>query len=246
MDYSGNNFAGIELSLLAGTATSTESGEDILAGIENVIGTDFDDRLIGDDNANHLEGRGGNDTISGLGGSDILNGGSGHNVLSGGSGNDTYLFTEDWEQAEIVETAGDGSDTLDFSALDFDLAFELFPASGTVTADGRLVFWNGQAPETLLGGTGNDTFSFKDGASLGTVINGGGGENTLDYSAYGSAIEVNLQTFSATGLKDLSNIQILIGSAFSDTLIGPETDTVFSLTGQNSGTVGLSSGSFSL
>jgi Ca2+-binding RTX toxin-like protein len=245
VDYSGNNFAGIELSLLAGTATSTESGQDILAGIENVIGTDFDDRLIGDDNANHLEGRGGNDTIFGLGGSDILNGGSGHNVLSGGSGSDTYLFTEDWEQSEIMETAGDGSDTLDFSALDFDLAFELFSASGTVTADGRLVFWNGQAPETLLGGTGNDTFSFKDGASLGTVINGGGGENTLDYSAYGSAIEVNLQTFGATGLKDLSNIQILIGSAFSDTLIGPETDTVFTLTGQNSGTVGLSSGSFS-
>jgi Ca2+-binding RTX toxin-like protein len=260
VDYSSNTVAGIILSLLDGTASSSESGTDTLAGIENVIGTDFNDTITGDKGNNRLEGRGGDDiinggegndillggegddTINGNEGDDTLNGGSGNNILTGGSGNDTYLFEEDWSQAVIIEAANDGNDTIDFTALSLDLSFILMPDGGSVTSGLRSVSWNGIAPEILKGGSGNDNFAFENGASLPVTVHGGGGSNTLDYSNYGSAIALNLQNSTATGLSGFAGIQALIGSALADSLTGFNADTLFTIAGANAGTV---NGSFS-
>ncbi|MEM8870038.1 MAG: calcium-binding protein, partial [Pseudomonadota bacterium] len=52
---------------------------------ENVIGTEFDDRIFGNAEANVLEGRGGDDVFHAFGGTDIYD---------GGEGTDTALFAQ--------------------------------------------------------------------------------------------------------------------------------------------------------
>jgi len=66
-------------------------GNDVLIGIENALGSRFNDILTGDGHANTLVGQGGADVIKGMGGDDALNGKGGKDNLDGGTGFDTCL-----------------------------------------------------------------------------------------------------------------------------------------------------------
>ena len=72
--------------------------------IENLIGSNYDDRLYGNEVANKIEGGAGNDLIEGWDGVDTLIGGAGNDTLYGGVGNDSI-------------EGGDGNDTLIVSGL---------------------------------------------------------------------------------------------------------------------------------
>jgi hypothetical protein len=77
--------------------------------------------------------------------------------------------------------------------------------AGTVTFSGAA---------NLIGGSGDNTFVFADGAGVDGTINGGGGTNTLDYSAYSSSVLVDLQTGFATGVgAGIANIQNVTGGS---------------------------------
>src|SRR5262249_56149063 len=69
---------------------------------------------------------------------------------------------------------------------------------------------------------GNEVFGFGDGKSVDGHIAGGGGSNTLNFAAYTTAINVNLQagTANAGALGGLDNIQNLIGGTGDDTIVG--------------------------
>ena len=54
------------------------------------------------------------------------------------------------------------------------------------------------------------------------TLNGGGGVNTLDYSASAAGVTVNLLAGTATGLTKIKNFQNVIGGSGNDTLIGDE------------------------
>jgi hypothetical protein len=74
---------------------------------------------------------------------------------------------------------------------------------GTVTFSGAT---------NLTGGNGTDDFFFADGAGVDGTIDGGGGTNTVDYSAYSSSVLVDLQTGAATGVSGgIANIQNVTG-----------------------------------
>ena len=92
--------------------------------------------------------------------------------------------------------------------------------------------------ENLTGGSGNDSFVFSDGIGVSGTTDGGGGINTLDYSAYSTAVSVNLQSLTATATGGFSNIGSLIGGTVSDTLTGADLTNSWSLTGPGSGSVG--------
>ena len=52
--------------------------------------------------------------------------------------------------------------------------------------------------ETLVGGSGNDTFAFQDTATFSGSFNGNAGTDTLDYSAYTTAVCANLSAANVT------------------------------------------------
>jgi len=60
--------------------------DNALADVENVVGTEADDRLEGNDASNTLLGRGGNDQLDGKGGSDLLRAGEGNDLMWGADG----------------------------------------------------------------------------------------------------------------------------------------------------------------
>ncbi|MCP4184991.1 MAG: hypothetical protein GY761_17045, partial [Hyphomicrobiales bacterium] len=64
-------------------------GVDTLISIENLTGSNFDDRLIGDANDNVLTGGDGKDVMKGKGGTDTFYGGDGDDKIIGDAGNDT-------------------------------------------------------------------------------------------------------------------------------------------------------------
>ena len=82
--------AGVTVSLADGTA----SDGDTLRGIENVVGSSFDDILTGDDEDNSLTGGAGDDTLYGGVGFDRLDGGAGTDTLYAGRGADTLLVSD--------------------------------------------------------------------------------------------------------------------------------------------------------
>ncbi len=94
------------------------------------------------------------------------------------------------------------------------------------TVNGSFSF---SAMEILNGGAGNDTFAFTGSGALSGQINGGDGSNTLDYSGYGLGVTVDLQNATATGISKFSGIQALIGSAYSDTLLEPDSGATFTI-----------------
>jgi Ca2+-binding RTX toxin-like protein len=86
----------------AGTAT-VEAETDVLTGVENLIGSPFEDHLTGSTGPNRIAGGGGldllfggdgSDVLLGEGGDDYLNGGPGADDLHGGPGVDTCAVEE--------------------------------------------------------------------------------------------------------------------------------------------------------
>jgi hypothetical protein len=98
--------------------------------------------------------------------------------------------------------ASNGANTWNITGHNAGTLFSA-PLYGTVTFSGAA---------NLHGGNGADTFVFADGAGVDGTIDGGGGTNTLDYSAYSSSVLVDLQTGSATGVgQGIANIQNVTG-----------------------------------
>ncbi|MGK9171559.1 hypothetical protein KXR53_35080 [Inquilinus limosus] len=68
---------GVTVSLATGSGSGGEAEGDTLSGIENLSGSQGDDRLVGDSDANVLQGWNGSDALTGGGGKDTLTGGAG-------------------------------------------------------------------------------------------------------------------------------------------------------------------------
>jgi Ca2+-binding RTX toxin-like protein len=84
--------------------------------------------------------------------------------------------------------------------------------------------------ENLMGSTGNDTFTFGDQQSVSGTIDGGGGTDELNYTAY-TSVGVTVD------LASLISIEVLTGGATTDTIHGLATGNAFNVTGVNSGDV---------
>ncbi|HVJ01764.1 MAG TPA: hypothetical protein VM662_06240, partial [Sphingomonas sp.] len=164
---------GVSVDLSSSGAQDTWSaGADTLQGIENAIGTGFDDVLFGSGEANWLasgegqdwlsggaggdvvQGGEGQDSVWGGDGDDILDGGAGDDVIAGGAGTDTVSYAEaaagveiDLSWQEDQNTRGAGVDTL--------VGIENVVGSGfddVLAGD-----WKANL---LTGGAGNDRFVF--------------------------------------------------------------------------------------
>jgi VCBS repeat-containing protein len=175
--------SGVNVSLLnPGVAQATGgSGSDTLVGIEDLIGSNFNDTLTGDGNANSLTGSTGNDSLNGGGGNDLLMGGVGDDAMAGGTGDDIYIV--DSTADTVIEALGGGTDTVN-STVNFTLTgnTEILTLSGIAdingTGDDSANTLNGNAGvNTLSGGLGNDVLNGNAGID---TLNGGAGNDTLN------------------------------------------------------------------
>ena len=162
--------AGVSVNPGAGTARGGHAQGDVLTGIENLVGTDFDDTLAGDDDNNRLEGDEGNDDIFAGDGNDYVEGGEGNDEIYGGNGNDSLWGGDGndslWGGSENDTIfAGNGDDIL--SGREGDDEHWLgagndrgFGFTGDETLYGLAGdddLWGGDGNDLLDGGTGNDT-----------------------------------------------------------------------------------------
>ena len=169
----------VPISLDLATGTATGWGTDTVVGIDNVIGSQFDDVLAGNGRANLLDGRGGNDRLTGLAARDLLDGDAGNDILDGGAGSDFALYGA--PQAVRVDlgrgtATGWGTDRLVSieSAEGSRFADVLRGSNGVNQLDGS----GGNDAVTGLGG--NDVLSGDAGNDR---IAGGSGADRLDGGA---------------------------------------------------------------
>lgn len=190
--------------------------------IENVVAGDGNDLLIGNALANDLVGGRGNDTLDGGAGNDTLEGGAGADSLIGGAGTNTVAYRLSTAAVTVnlatgVATGGHatGDSLSGFSAAigsdHDDVLIGSSAANRLVGGAGNDTIAGGGGADTLEGGEGDDVFR-GDPALM--VVNGGAGEDVLDFSASASAVSVSLSNVRFT------SVEGIIGSSFGDTLSG--------------------------
>ncbi|MFG6448763.1 PA14 domain-containing protein [Roseateles sp. BYS180W] len=195
----------VVVNLTTGKGAGAEAEGDKLLGVENLIGSEFNDQLTGSEDANVLEGGLGNDTLEGAAGAD---------TLIGGQGVDTASYTG--ATAGVTASLLDAADNVGDAQGDLYTSIENLQGSAnadTLIGDGannRLS--GGDGDDTLMGGTGADT------------LDGGDGNNTASYTNASAGVVANL-TLPATNSSDAQgdvyiNIANLSGSAFDDQLSG--------------------------
>jgi Ca2+-binding RTX toxin-like protein len=103
----------------------------------------------------------------------------------------------------------------------------------------------------LVGGTDNDTFAFSDGARVTGRIDGGTGNNALDFARYTTDVTANLSLGKSTGAGGgIVHINDVTGGQANDILVGDDSDNVLIggpgrnilIAGQGSDTLNASSG----
>ena len=223
-------------------------GTDILSGIENIVGSAFNDTIIGNGADNRLDGGLGRDVLLGLNGDDVISGGTGAaNELYGGAGNDLYLSEAVGDT--IVELTGGGIDTVQTTLSRYALQanVENLTYSGTgsfvgVGNAGANVITGGTAYDVLLGGDGNDTLIGGSGAA--NELYGGAGDDTyIVTSGADTIVELdgggvdtvrasssftlrgNVENLTYTGTGDFAGTgnalaNVITGGVGSDTLTG--------------------------
>ena len=160
-------------------------------------------------------------------------------TINAGSGADTFTVASLPFQAVRLNT-GAGDDTVILQTASGGLLLDGQGGTNTLIGPNAAATWNitntnaGNIAgvtsfanvQRLTGGSANDTFKFGNGKGVTGIINGGGGTNTLDYSAYTTGVSVNLTAGTATGAVGVVNIQNVIGSPANDTIIGSAANNV--------------------
>ena len=198
LDYSGTTGA-LVVDMVNGTANDGQGGTDTISNFENVIGGDYNDRIIGNAAANVLDGGNGYDYITGGAGNDTILGGALGDRLYGEDGNDIINGEAGWDR--IYGGAGDdsiqgaaGNDTIHGDAGNDSIAGNggndiiygddgddlIGGHSGNDNLQGgagndRIYGHTGN--DYVLGGTGNDRLFGGDGND--TILGGDGHDRVL-------------------------------------------------------------------
>ena len=163
----------------------------VFTDIETIIGTAGDDRITDASIAPHaIFGGDGNDKLIGNGDGDTLDGGAGKDTL----------------------VAGDGADATSKS-----------PTNVLTGDSGKDLLIAGGAKDSLSGGSGDDRFlpdpNIADTTPAGgDTIDGGSGNDTIDDSAASAGVTVLVGGASSATADGVSQVEIVFGSAFADTL----------------------------
>ena len=228
----GSSLSGVSVNLAAGSATDSWGGTDTFASIENILGSQFDDTLSGDANNNYIWAQAGNDVLTGGLGNDTLDGGD--NGGPGPGSGDFVSYSAATASVTVVldtdQNNGTGFNGTATGADGSDTLLNIENIRGSNFADSL----TGSAQGNMIEGMGgNDT------------IDGGSGGDWVSYELAGGSVTVVLDTdqngsngFNGTasgagGSDTLLNIENIRGSNYADTLIGSSADNQFEGLGGN-------------
>jgi Ca2+-binding RTX toxin-like protein len=207
--------AGVVVDLNDAKNNLGEAAGDTLVGIEELDGTKYNDTLIGNGSDNHFDGWEGDDVLIGGAGADQLHGGDGFDTVS-------YRTASVGVVADLADSTKNTGDALDDSYADIE-ALEGSAFGDTLRGDINDNTLRGLAgDDTLIGGMGNDVL---DGGLGADTLDGGDGDmDVVDYTAADTGVYLDLNDSKnnaggALGDK-LSNIEIVLGSDFADTIVG--------------------------
>src|SRR5262249_5733648 len=143
--------------------------------------------------------------------------------------------------AQAVDlNAGAGNDTVVVRATSGGLVVDGQGGTNTLVGPNATTTWNitntnagtiaGVATfarfQKLTGGSANDAFKFSAGKSVTGRVDGGGGTDTLDYSAYTTGVTVDLTAGTATGTGGVANIENVNGSPVNDHITGSSASNI--------------------
>ncbi|MGO4125848.1 calcium-binding protein [Inquilinus sp. YAF38] len=188
--------AGVIVILGQSASHGDAEGDVIAADIENLAGTNHNDRLSGDDGDNSLYGADGDDVLNGHGGGDRLFGDWGADTLLGGSGSDSLVggtgddvlrgdAGNDWIDGSEGQDriSGDaGLDTASYWRSSVGVRVDLAAGRGFLgdAAGDRLesieAVEGSDFADTLIGSTRADRLAGRGGADN---LHGGAGDDTL-------------------------------------------------------------------
>ncbi|KAB2945425.1 MAG: calcium-binding protein, partial [Rhizobiaceae bacterium] len=178
IDWSGSSVTGATFDLQAGTASNGVNTETMI-NFENLVGTANADVIMGSVGDNVISGGGGADTVHGGDGNDTITAGGNGGTYYGDADNDTMIagsFT-------VYMYGGTGIDTVDFSAYDFALTFNMGTGLTNYVDESYQEF------ENVIMGDGTNTVTGTDGANQMTGgaatdnLFGRGGADVLDGGA---------------------------------------------------------------
>ena len=222
LSYAGSD-AGVDVRLRNGTGSGGHAEGDVIAGFENIEGSDYDDIFGGDGNDNHLSGGAGDDGLWGSSGNDILEGGMGADRLYGGGGADRVVY---WDSdAAVTINLAEGTGT--GGHAEGDTIAEVENVEGSDHHDvlegdgGTNLLYGGGGDDDLRGAGGDDVLEGGAGADR---LDGGTGIDAAAYRSSNEAVSVNLGGGTATGGHaegdEFAGIESIVGSTFGDTLVG--------------------------
>ncbi|RMG78267.1 MAG: hypothetical protein D6712_21755, partial [Chloroflexi bacterium] len=161
---------------------------------------------------------------------------------AGGAGDDTYIFANNYGADTVIENAAEGNDTIDFSAATGGLTVNIDTAALSTSGAGGSLTHNGANIENIITGSGSDTFVFADGAALTGTLTAGLGSDTLDHTAYTTALNLTLTGVDATGFSGTEANSLPAGFSGIDIALGGTTagDTLNALPGAGSWTLNAS------
>lgn len=204
-DYSGA-YGAVWIDLAAGVGRWNHAEGDILASIDDLIGTAWDDHLNGDGGANRLEGGVGDDILVGGGGSDVLVGGLGLDKLDGGTGVDTADYSEAYGAVWVDLATGAGR----WNYADGDTLSGIENVVGTSYGD-RIA--GNSVNNVLTGGAGADAFFL--GAGFGhDVISDfdGDGANAGDIVGFAPGLFADFADLMSHAVQQGGDVVITCGS----------------------------------
>jgi hypothetical protein len=226
--------SGVTVSLAVAGPQSVGGGRgtDTIAGVENITGSQFSDRLVGTGGANVIDGGvGGDDIVSGgggddnfrfavstLSGGDQVNGGSGVDVLSFKNAGDisASAFANVTRVEKIVLANGVNAIALAdamVGAAD-GKQVSVIGTAGNETFDARLVTTAGNRV-VLAGGGGNDVYFVVKVADQVLEAAGGGNDQIFVIGDYALAAGQEIERLTAT-FTNTTNAMNLTGNSFGN------------------------------
>ena len=223
---------GVTVDLEEGTGEGGHAEGDVITGIENVLGSGYDDRITGDDTANQLEGGDGDDQLRGGGGADRLEGGDGDDDLQGGGGADRLDGGEgtDWVKywrsdtgvtVNLEEGSGAGGDAEGDVMMDIEHVMGTSHNDVLIGDNGHNYLDGLDGNDELRGNDGDDWLTGRVGADR---LDGGGGIDWVSYWSSDAGVTVNLEDGTAEGGHAggdvIINVENIQGSDHGDVLVG--------------------------